>query len=49
LVQAEQDAQRHWYEPRIELMVEVDAWLSPYRSLWEARHNRLDDLLKNAG
>jgi DNA-binding transcriptional ArsR family regulator len=46
LVKVEQDAQRHWYELRTEPLAEVDAWLSPYRSLWEARYNRLDDLLK---
>lgn len=46
LVEVEQDAQRHWYKLRTEPLAEVDAWLSPYRSLWEARYNRLDDLLK---
>jgi DNA-binding transcriptional ArsR family regulator len=46
LVHVRQDAQRHWYELRTEPLAEVDAWLSPYRSLWEARYNRLDDLLK---
>ena len=45
LVSVRQDAQRHWYELRTEPLAEVDAWLSPYRSLWEARYDRLDNLL----
>jgi DNA-binding transcriptional ArsR family regulator len=45
LVSVRQDAQRHWYELRLEPLAEVDAWLSPYRNLWEARYERLDDLL----
>jgi DNA-binding transcriptional ArsR family regulator len=45
LVSVRQDAQRHWYELRLEPLAEVDAWLSPYRNLWEARYDRLDNLL----
>src|SRR5262245_50791438 len=46
LVQVRQDAQRRWYELRSEPLAEIDAWLAPYRSLWAARYERLDDLLK---
>jgi|SRR3954469_1490023 DNA-binding transcriptional ArsR family regulator len=45
LVNVRQDAQRHWYELRPEPLSEVDAWLQAYRSLWEARIERLDDYL----
>ena len=45
LVSVRQDAQRHWYELRPEPLAEVDTWLNPYRQLWEARFDRLDDLL----
>ena len=45
LVRARQDAQRHWYELRPEPLVEIDTWLASYRYLWEARFDRLDDLL----
>ena len=34
LVRVRQDAQRRWYELRAEPLVEVDAWLEPYRRLW---------------
>lgn len=47
LVRVRQDAQRHWYELRTEPLAELDEWLAPYRHLWEARFNRLDDLLKD--
>ncbi|MGW5359746.1 ArsR/SmtB family transcription factor [Actinopolymorpha pittospori] len=40
-VRVRQDAQRRWYELRPEPLAEVDAWLAPYRRLWE---NRLDAL-----
>lgn len=45
LVRVRQDAQRHWYELRTEPLAELDAWLEPYRKLWEARFDRLDNLL----
>ena len=34
LVRVRQDAQRRFYELRPEPLVEVDAWLEPYRRLW---------------
>lgn len=45
LVRVHQDAQRHRYELNPEPLAEVDAWLEPYRQLWEARFDRLDNLL----
>lgn len=45
LVNVRQDAQRRWYELRPEPLFEVDAWLNPYRHLWEERFDRLDNLL----
>jgi DNA-binding transcriptional ArsR family regulator len=34
LVRVRRDAQRRWYELEPEALVEVDAWLRPYRELW---------------
>ena len=45
LVSLRQDAQRHWYELRPEPLAELDAWLGNYRSLWESRYDRLENLL----
>ena len=45
LVKVRQDAQRHWYELRLEPLAEVDKWLQPYHHLMEARYERLDNLL----
>jgi DNA-binding transcriptional ArsR family regulator len=45
LVHVRVDAQRRWYELRTEPLIEFDAWLEPYRQLWEARFDRLDTLL----
>ena len=47
LVHVRQDAQRRWYELRPEPLMELDAWLTSYRHLWEARFERLDDYLKD--
>jgi DNA-binding transcriptional ArsR family regulator len=41
LVDVRQDAQRRIYTLRPEVLVEVDEWLEPYRTLWR---NRLDAL-----
>jgi DNA-binding transcriptional ArsR family regulator len=35
------DAQRRYYRLRAEPLLELDAWLAPYRHFWDAR---LDDL-----
>ncbi len=45
LVRVRQEAQRHWYELRPEPLAEIDNWLASYRHLWEARLDRLDNLL----
>jgi DNA-binding transcriptional ArsR family regulator len=45
LVHVRQDAQRHWYEVRVEPLLEIDAWLAPYRQFMEARYDRLENLL----
>ncbi len=45
LVRVRQDAQRHWYELQPEPLAEIDSWLAAYRHLWEARFERLDELL----
>jgi DNA-binding transcriptional ArsR family regulator len=45
LVHVRQDAQRRWYELRLEPLAELDAWLQPYRQFMEARYERLDNLL----
>jgi DNA-binding transcriptional ArsR family regulator len=42
LVRVRRDAQRRWYELRPEPLVEVDAWLSPYRRLWADRLDALE-------
>lgn len=45
LVRVRQDAQRRWYELRAEPLVEVDAWLEPYRALWASRLDALEQHL----
>lgn len=45
LVHVRQDAQRRWYELRLEPLIEVDTWLESYRQLWDARFERLDTYL----
>jgi DNA-binding transcriptional ArsR family regulator len=34
LVTVRQDAQRRWYELRLDPLEEIDAWLAPYRRMW---------------
>jgi DNA-binding transcriptional ArsR family regulator len=45
LVEARVDAQRRVYRVRPEPLAELDAWLEPYRVLWEERLDRLEDHL----
>lgn len=40
-VQVRPDAQRRFYRLRTEPLLELDAWLAPFRRFWDAR---LDDL-----
>jgi DNA-binding transcriptional ArsR family regulator len=46
LVTVRQDAQRRWYELRVEPLAEVDAWLTSYRQLLDERFDRLDEYLQ---
>jgi DNA-binding transcriptional ArsR family regulator len=45
LVSVRVDAQRRHYRLRPARLAELDAWLAPYRQLWDARLDRLEDLL----
>lgn len=47
LVNVRVDAQRRWYELRTEPLVEIDAWLAPYRRLWNERFDALERHLDN--
>lgn len=42
LVEVRQDAQRRWYRLRAEPLAEVDAWLAPYRQLWNTSLDALE-------
>ncbi|GAA3738116.1 DNA-binding transcriptional ArsR family regulator [Spinactinospora alkalitolerans] len=42
LVDVRRDAQRRWYRLRPEPLVEVDAWLAPYRRFWDERLDALE-------
>jgi DNA-binding transcriptional ArsR family regulator len=42
LVEVRQDAQRRWYRLRAAPLAEVDAWLAPYRALWESHLDALE-------
>jgi DNA-binding transcriptional ArsR family regulator len=42
LVQVRQDKQRRWYELRPDPLIEMDAWLQPYRALWAERLDALE-------
>jgi len=45
LVEVRQDAQRRWYRLRPAPLVEIDAWLEPYRDLWRRRLDALENHL----
>lgn len=42
LVEVRQDAQRRWYRLRLEPLIEMDAWLAPYRRMWNASLDALE-------
>jgi DNA-binding transcriptional ArsR family regulator len=42
LVESRVEAQRRVYRVRVEPLLEVDAWLAPYRMMWSASLNRLE-------
>ena len=45
LVTVRKDAQRRLYRLRAEPLIELDQWLEPYRQLWRASLDRLEDHL----
>jgi len=47
LVEVRIDAQRRWYRVRPEPLAEIDAWLAPYRRLWNDRLDALGEYLDN--
>jgi DNA-binding transcriptional ArsR family regulator len=40
-VTARVDGPRRWYSLRVEPLVELDDWLTPYRWMWESHLDRL--------
>ena len=42
LVSVRPDGRRRWYGLRPEPLAELDAWLAPYRELWDGRLNALE-------
>jgi DNA-binding transcriptional ArsR family regulator len=42
LVEVRQDAQRRLYRVRAEPLVEIEAWLAPYRRLWAGTLDALE-------
>ena len=42
LVTVRGDAQRRWYRLRPEALIELDAWLAPYRQAWAGRLDELE-------
>ena len=46
LVEVRRDAQRRHYRIRPQPLAELDAWLEPYRRLWDERLDRLERHLK---
>lgn len=45
-VQVRQEAQRRYYTLRPEPFHELSAWMDDYRQVWDARFDKLADLLK---
>jgi DNA-binding transcriptional ArsR family regulator len=45
LVRVRQDAQRRWYELHPGPLAEIDAWLEPYRRLWNRHLDALEQYL----
>lgn len=42
LVAVRPDGRRRWYRLRVEPLVELDAWLQPFRELWADRLDALE-------
>jgi DNA-binding transcriptional ArsR family regulator len=49
LVAVRPDAQRRLYRLRTEPLIELDQWLEPYRQLWRASLDKLEDHLAGPG
>jgi DNA-binding transcriptional ArsR family regulator len=49
LVQVRREAQRRLYRIRPAPLAELDAWLAPYRRLWNERLDLLEQHLKETG
>lgn len=47
LIKQEQSGREIYYQLNLKKLKEVDKWLTPFREMWEARFNQLDDVLKN--
>lgn len=45
LVAVRVDGPRRWYSVRAQPLAELDAWLAPYRWMWESRLDLLADRL----
>jgi DNA-binding transcriptional ArsR family regulator len=45
LVEVRPDAQQRYYRLRVEPLLEVDAWLAPYRRFWAERFDDLEQHL----
>jgi DNA-binding transcriptional ArsR family regulator len=48
LVEVRRDAQRRMYRLRAEPLMELDAWLEPYRAEWAGRLDSLEQHLRRA-
>lgn len=46
LVEVQADANRRIYKLRMEPFQALDAWLTPYRTVWKERFDNLDDYLR---
>jgi len=46
LVEVRIDAQRRWYRLKPEPLRAIDAWIAPYRQLWNGRLDALEQHLK---
>ena len=47
LIKQEQSGREIYYYVNAKKLKEVDAWLQPFRELWDTRFDQLDKVLKN--
>ena len=47
LLRQQQSGREIYYYVNHKKMKEIDKWLKPFRDIWEARFDQLDDVLKN--